>query len=305
MKPGNPPLSAALAGAVDLSGLKARATASAAPAGSGDAGGGGGAFVIDVSEATFQSEVLERSMQVPVVLDLWADWCGPCKQLSPVLEKLAGEGGGSWILAKIDVDANPALAQALRVQGIPAVKAVYQGQLVAEFTGAVPEPQVRQWIGALVEAVGGVAGGGQLDGEQEPPDDPRLDAAEDAVSRGDLDAAARQYQEILASEPANELAQLALRQVELMRRTTKLAPDTVRKADADRDNVQAQLDAADMELIEGETAAAFARLIDTVRRSAGSDRDAARARLLELFAIIGENDPLVGKARRDLASVLF
>src|SRR5882724_671633 len=115
MKPGNPPLSAALAGAVDLSGLKARATAAAAPAGSGDAGGGGGAFVIDVSEATFQSEVLERSMQVPVVLDLWAEWCGPCKQLSPVLEKLAGEDGGTWILARIDVDANPALAQALRV----------------------------------------------------------------------------------------------------------------------------------------------------------------------------------------------
>jgi putative thioredoxin len=305
MKPGNPPLSAALAGAVDLSGLKARATAAAAPAGDGDAGGGGGAFVIDVSEATFQTEVLERSMQVPVVLDLWAEWCGPCKQLSPVLEKLAGEGAGSWVLAKIDVDANPALAQALRVQGIPAVKAVYQGQLVAEFTGAVPEPQVRQWIGALVEAVGGAAGGELPDGEPELPDDPRLDAAEDAVSRGDLDAAARQYQEILASEPANELARLALRQVELMRRTTKLAPDTVRKADADRDNVQAQLDAADMELIEGETAAAFARLIDTVRRSSGSERDTARGRLLELFAIIGENDPLVAKARRDLASVLF
>jgi len=108
-----------------------------------------------------------------------------------------------------------------------------------------------------------------------------------------------------SGEPANELAQLALRQVELMRRTSKLPPDTVRKADADRDNVRAQLDAADMELIEGDTAAAFARLIDAVRRSSGSDRDAARGRLLELFAIIGESDPLVGKARRDLASVLF
>jgi putative thioredoxin len=309
MKPGNPPLGAALAGAVDLSALKARATAPARPAGSNGAPAGppsDNPYVLDVTEATFQAEVLERSMQVPVVLDLWAEWCGPCKQLSPVLEKLAGEGGGSWLLAKIDVDANPALAQALRVQGIPAVKAVFQGQLVAEFTGAVPEPQVRQWIGALVEAVGGVGGaGGEPDAEQEPPEDPRLDAAEDAVARGDLDEAARHYQEILAAEPAHELAQLALRQVELMRRVSTMPDSAIRDADAKPDDVPAQLAAADLQLIEGDPGAAFARLIDLVRRSSGADRDAARARLLELFAIVGDADPRVGKARRDLARVLF
>src|SRR4051794_26243929 len=159
-------MAAAMAGAVDLAAVKARseaaARAQAAPPPSADGPAGSpGSAVVDVSEDTFQAEVLDRSFQVPVVLDLWAEWCGPCKQLSPVLERLAEEGGGSWVLAKVDVDANPALAQALRVQGIPAVKAVWQGQLVAEFTGAIPEEQARQIVGELVRAtIGGSAPGG-------------------------------------------------------------------------------------------------------------------------------------------------
>src|SRR4051812_27295479 len=139
-------MAAAMAGAVDLAAVKARseaaARAQAAPPPSAAAPVGvPGAAIVDVTEATFQAEVLDRSFQVPVVLDLWAEWCGPCKQLSPVLERLADEGAGAWVLAKVDVDANPALAQGLRVQGIPAVKAVWQGQLVAEFTRAIPEEQ--------------------------------------------------------------------------------------------------------------------------------------------------------------------
>src|SRR3954470_21865502 len=204
-------MGAAMAGAVDLAAVKARSDAAAraqsAPPPSATAPvGAPGSAVVDVTEATFQAEVLDRSFQVPVVLDLWAEWCGPCKQLSPVLERLATEGAGSWVLAKIDVDANPALAQGLRVQGIPAVKAVWQGQLVAEFSGAIPEEQARQFVTELVAAT---TGGGVPGGDEELPpeqEDPRLDAAEAALERGDLEAAEAAYQAILDAEPDHPVA---------------------------------------------------------------------------------------------------
>src|SRR3712207_827864 len=143
-------------GAVDLGALRPKPAAATtpAPAASGGGGGGGGAAVIDVTEATFQTEVLERSLSTPVVIDFWAEWCEPCKQLSPVLEKLAREGNGTWVLAKVDVDANPRLAQMFRVQGIPMVFAVVGGQPVDAFSGVVPETQLRQWLDAVLKAGG-------------------------------------------------------------------------------------------------------------------------------------------------------
>jgi putative thioredoxin len=302
-------MAAAMAGAVDLAAVKARSEAAAraqsAPPPSATAPAGApGSAVVDVTEATFQSEVLDRSFQVPVVLDLWAEWCGPCKQLSPVLERLATEGGGSWVLAKIDVDANPALAQALRVQGIPAVKAVWQGQLVAEFTGAIPEEQARQFVTELVQATTG----GAVPGDDEPQpeqDDPRLDAAEAALERGDLAAAEAAYQAILAEEPDHPDAGLALRQVQLFRRAEEAGPNALAEADAAPDDVPAQTRAADFLLGTGQIDEAFERLLDVVRRTAGEDRDQAREHLVGLFEVVGDQDPRVMAARRQLSLALF
>ncbi|MGY1833630.1 tetratricopeptide repeat protein [Blastococcus sp. SYSU DS0510] len=301
-------MAAAMAGAVDLAAVKARSEAAARaqaappPSAAAPAGAPGGA-VVDVTEATFQAEVLDRSFQVPVVLDLWAEWCGPCKQLSPVLERLAVEGGGSWVLAKVDVEANPALAQGLRVQGIPAVKAVWQGQLVAEFTGAIPEEQARQFVTELVQATtGGAVPGADA---QEEAEDPRLDAAEAALERGDLAAAEAAYEAILAEEPDHPDAGIALRQVHLFRRAEEAGPDALAAADAAPDDVAAQTRAADFLLGTGNIEAAFDRLLDVVRRTGGEDRDAARKHLVELFAVVGDADPRVASARRQLTAALF
>jgi putative thioredoxin len=305
----------ALAGAVDLAAVKARSEAAAAAAARPPApvsDGAGGGFVIDVTEASFQTEVLERSMQVPVVVDLWAEWCGPCKQLSPVLERLAAAGNGAWVLAKVDVDANPRIAQAFGVQSIPMVMAVVQGQPVEGFNGALPEPQVREWVAALLDALrdrmpaiaqaeAGAAGEEPL----EEPDDPRFTAAEDALERGDYPAAEAAYQQILAVEPANEQAKAALAQVRFLARAEQADPSAVARADAAPGDVEAQLAAADAELATDDVEAAFDRLVRTVSLTGGDDRDRVREHLVGLFELFPPDDPRVSKARRSLARALF
>ncbi|WP_132121528.1 tetratricopeptide repeat protein [Actinocrispum wychmicini] len=314
-------MSAALSGAVDLSALKARADAqrqapASAPAAAGAPPAASGAFVFDVTEATFQADVVERSLQVPVVVDLWADWCGPCKQLSPVLERLAEAGGGAWLLAKVDVDANPRIAQLFGVQSIPTVVAIGGGQPVDAFTGAQPEPQIRQWITALLDALrerlpgirAAEAGGGAEpppEVVEEEPVDPRFVAAEDAFEQGDFAAAEAAYEQILAAEPANEDAKAALAQVKFTARAEAADPSAVAKADANPSDVDAQLAAADVEVAQQQVDQAFARLIASVRQTAGDDRDKVRSHLVDLFGLFPADDPRVAKARRNLASALF
>jgi putative thioredoxin len=311
MRPGNsapqpsPALSAALSGAVDLAAVKARSEAAAraaeAPVPTT------GEYVIDVTEATFQAAVIDRSFQVPVLMDLWADWCQPCKQLSPILERLANEAAGQWVLAKVDTEANPRIAQALQVQSIPTVYAVIGGQLVPGFQGALPEPQVREFVAAVLQAAeqANLTGPGGATPPAEVPDDPRFDAAEQALAQGDYDTAAKNYQSILDAEPGNIDAAVALRQIALLQRVDKLDPTSVAKADANPDDVGGQLAAADYALSAGDVDGAFARLLATLRRVRGDERDTVRDRLVEYFEILGPDDPRVAPARRALASALF
>ncbi|GAA1876298.1 tetratricopeptide repeat protein [Asanoa iriomotensis] len=301
-------------GAVDLGALRPSASPSPAagagagaqappPAAGGVPGGvpgnvpGGGVAIIDVTEATFQTEVLERSLTTPVVIDFWAEWCEPCKQLSPILEKLAVEGAGAWVLAKVDVDANQRLAQMFRVQGIPMVFAVVGGQPVDAFSGVVPESQLRQWIGAVLKA-GGV--------EVETPADPRLESADDALMVGDLEAAEAAYKKILFESPADQAAEAGLAQVGLYRRVQGVdAAKVLTDASAAPADIPAQLLAADVEVLGGEAERAYKRLVDLVRRSVGDDKETVRRHLVALFTIAGPDDPAVSAARRALASALY
>jgi putative thioredoxin len=303
-------------GAVDLSALAARPAAggsAAAPGATGAPGAASGGVVVDVTEADFQAVVVEQSMTVPVVIDFWADWCGPCKQLSPVLERLAGADEGRWLLAKIDVDANPRLGQAFQVQGIPAVFAVVKGQPIPLFQGALPEAQVRQYLDELLKVAeangvtGRVAAGeAPTVADEEPVADPRYDEAYDAIERGDLDAAADAYRSLLADDPSDADARAGLGQVELMRRTQGVDPATARARAAEApDDVAAQTAVADLDLLGGHVEDAFTRLVDLVARSAGDDRDAARTHLVGLFELVGSDDERVSRARTALANALF
>jgi putative thioredoxin len=310
-------------GAVDLGARQAAAQrrqqaaarASATP-GEGAPDGGAGqapASVFEVTEETFNDDVVSRSRTTPVIVDLWAQWCGPCKQLSPVLEKLANEANGAWVLAKVDVDANPRLAQAFQAQSIPMVVAIIGGQMVDAFLGAMPEAQVKQWL-TQVLSVGeqlGVQTGArppEEGGDGEAVDDlpPALAAARDAMEGGDLDAAARALEKALADAPADPLAKSWLAQVNLIRRASSYDPATVsRAAAASPDDIDAQLRMADVQMASGDAEQAFDRVLGVIKRTSGEERNTARLHLLDLFEILPPNDDRVKKARTQLTLLLF
>ncbi|MGW0815614.1 tetratricopeptide repeat protein [Streptomyces viridiviolaceus] len=323
------PRNMSMSGVVDLAAVKAaqeaKAKAEQARAQAAREGGGGAVspadLVIDVDEAGFEQEVLQRSTEVPVVIDFWAEWCEPCKQLSPVLERLAVEYNGRFVLAKIDVDANQMLMQQFGIQGIPAVFAVVAGQALPLFQGAAGEAQIRQTLDQLVQVAEQRFGltGLTVDPEAEPagartaaperpagPHDAALEAAVQALDAGDLAGAVQAYKNVLSDDPGNTEAKLGLAQAELLQRVQNADPQRVRQEAADKPgDAQAQIAAADLDLVGGHVEDAFGRLIDTVRRTAGDDRDAVRLRLLELFEVVGSDDPRVTAARRALARALF
>ncbi|MDX2375552.1 tetratricopeptide repeat protein [Microbacterium sp. LRZ72] len=320
----NPLPPTAMRGAVDLSSLRNRAQSpapggSAAPdaAPSADPAGTVPSLVMDVTDETF-NQVLELSRTVPVVVDLWAEWCGPCKQLSPALEKVVTELEGRVVLAKVDVDANPQLAQAFRAQSIPMVVALVGGQPVPLFTGAVPEAQVREVFAQLLQvaAQNGVTGSvsvmdadedqGEPEEPEEPPMPPLHAEAFAAIEAGDFTRAIAAYEKALGENPRDADALTGLAQVRLLDRVQGLDLQQARDAAAAAPlDAEAQLRVADLDLSGGHVDDAFTRLLGLFAALPSDERAEVRARLIEYFGLVGDADPRVGRARSQLASLLF
>lgn len=328
-----PPTPSGLRGAVDLSSLVDRAQRPAAqrPAAQAPAGAPAGvpgtesdaaltvpSLVIDVTDQSFQ-DVLELSTVVPVIVDIWAEWCGPCKQLSPILEQLTAEYDGQLVLAKVDADTNPQLVQAFQAQSIPTVAALIGGRPLGLFVGALPEAQVRDVFEQVLQAAeqNGVSGRVTVDGaapadtaeqgEPEPePLPPHHQAAYDAIEQGDYATAIQEYTTAIAQDPHDQMAVAGLAQVSLLDRLNGRTADEIRTAAGNApDDVAAQLAVADLDISGGHVGDAFGRLLDLVPTVFGDDREALRVRLVEYFELIGAEDPRVVAARRRLANALY
>lgn len=316
-----------LRGAVDLSALKARAQSSNAPGstqgapgpGGGANGGaaeGGSAYIVDVTEQVFP-QLVQLSAQVPVIVALGASWSDQSSQVLSVLEAIAVEQAGRILLARVDFDTQPGIAQAFQAQGVPTVVGILKGQPVPLFEGMLAEPQIRTYVDELLKVAqaNGVSGSlndapaGDPAAAGEPAEEPLPplhQEAFDAIEAGDYAAAAAAYRKALAEQPADADAKAGLAQVQLMQRLQDADAAALRAAAAEApDSLQAQLAVADLDLAGGHVEDAFARLTSFIARSAGEDREAARVRLLELFDIIGPTDPRVNKARSALARALF
>jgi putative thioredoxin len=244
---------------------------------------------IEVTDQSFQSDVLDKSFEAPVVVDFWAAWCGPCRALTPVLEKLADEADGSWILAKVDVDANQRVAGSMGIQGIPAVKAFKDGQIVAEFTGALPEPHVRNWLTQLGPSAV----------------DLLVEDGIAAEARGDLPTAADRYREAVGLDPFHKGAGAALSRVELQLRANGNEDELRQRLQLNPEDVDANVALSDVLAVRDSYEEAASLLIEGVRATTGDERERLRSHLVGLLDTLPPDDPRAKDARRRLALVLF
>ena len=300
-------------GAVDLSQVAQRAKQSTA----GQATGSqiaGGSYVVEVTEQTFEAETIRRSLKHPVVVELYSPRVATGQQLSDALIEIANAADGKFLLARLNVDAAPGIVQALGLQAVPTVIALINGQLAPLFQGVLPKDEVQAAIDQLLKAAvaNGIMGRAEPVGsepspaeEPEPTADPRYAAADAALERGDFAAAREEFDKLLQANPNDAGAQAGKAQAGLFARVAMLDPkSTLAAADA-TDDMNMQLAAADVEMINGQAEAAFSRLIALIKRLSGDQRDLARVRLLELFETLGNADERVLKARRDLMTALF
>ena len=310
-------------GGVDLSHLAARAAApqggapSAAP---GSAAGGSvvdvPSLVIDVTDVTFE-QAAQLSSVVPVVALLWSARSEPSVSLGSVLEQVTRELGGRLLLARIDVDASPGLAQAFQAQAVPTVIALVAGRPVPLFQGPVPEEQVREYFGQLLQLAEQHGVTGRVNApdiedadEQAAPAEPEIPAAHlaaiEAAERGDYEQAITEWEAVLTRSPADAEARAALVQVKLLHRLQGLSADEIRSgAAAAPGDVEAQLRVADLDVSGGHVEDAFLRLLDLFVEQDAEGRATIRERLLELFEVVGVADPRVAAARSRLANLLY
>ena len=315
---------ASLRGAVDLSALANRQSPGGPQAGEASAPGTTAGqtlpgLIYDGTDQNF-NQFVELSNTVPVVVDLWAEWCGPCKQLSPILERVVEEYSGRFVLVKVDVDANPQLAQVFQAQSIPTVVAIIGGRPAPLFVGALPEQQVRDVFAQVLEiaAENGVTGrvevdaaaGAEAEGDEKEPEPeplpPHHQEAYDAIDRGDFDTAIAEYKLAIAQDPSDTLAVAGLAQVNLLARLQTVDATQVREAAASSPtDVDAALAVADLDLSGGHADDAFSRLLDVFAAADPTGRDRIRARLVEYFEVVGVGDARVIRARGRLASLLY
>lgn len=296
-------------GAVDLSALK---NASASGASASSAGGG---YVIDVTEQQFQSEVLEASTRYVVVLSLWSPRAPESETFNATLAGVANSYDGRLLLAQVDVDSSPQIAQAVGAQGVPFVLGLVKGQPVPLFQGTVEESEVRRFFDELlkVAVANGVSGAAEPRGQagedadtDTAEDDPRFAVADAAFASGDFATAVGEYEALVSANPSDVEAAERLAGVKLMQRTHDADLDAARAAAAERpEDIDAQLLVADLDISGGHVDDAFGRLLGLVRTTTGDERERVRQRLLELFTVVGADDPRVASARRALASALF
>jgi putative thioredoxin len=264
------------------------------------------ANVVEVTDADFSAQVLEESRKRPVVVDFWAAWCRPCLLIGPVLERLAGEHGGEFLLAKLDVDSNPRTSAAFRIQSIPAVKAFRDGRLVSEFIGAIPEQSIREWLRSVL-----------------PSEADRLAVQGEEEERvGRTNEAADLYSQALAQDPGHEIASLGLGRLAALRGNLEEARQllTPLRPHPEAERLLAAVEVSEWAgpggdgqgpLAEAERSAAEGRFAEALEgflrevATGGEHRDQARESMLKLFSVLGEDDPLTREYRRKLAATLY